>query len=86
MLERGWRHIAVASVFLVCAQLPYMFSGAVPSGLFSSVIDLGIALDLIGTVFLAYGLRAHYEVWRTDSNETRTPSAKVEEKIAPANH
>lgn len=84
MLERGWKHIAWASVFLVSAQFPYMFSGEVPSGLFSRVIDLGIALDLIGTVFLAYGLRAHYLIWKVDRNQTKANSAQAKEKIAPA--
>ena len=86
MLERGWKHIAWASVFLVSAQFPYMFSGVVPPGLFTSVIDVGITLDLIGTVFLAYGLRAHYHIWKIDTNQTKATSAEAKEKIAPTTH
>lgn len=72
-LERGWRYITIAALFLVIAQISYLFMAVVPE--YSTLaINAGIVFDILGSLFLLIGLRAHFNVWHVNET-TETSSA-----------
>ena len=69
MLEKGWKQVALGSVFLILAQLLLIVSQIGVAGLTNFLDLVAYALRLLAMIFLILGLREHYLVWRVDKTE-----------------
>jgi hypothetical protein len=74
-LEEGWRKVTIGAIVLVIAQFPFLAAGVASSAISAILTDVGGIFRLIGLLFLIFGFRAQYEIWRPDNKK---PSREVE--------
>lgn len=62
LLEKGWQSIAISGLLLTGAQVAYFLQSMFPAA-GTQLIDAGILLDVLGSIFLLFGLRSHFNSW-----------------------
>ena len=62
-LEKSWRYLSRAVIFLTAGVLLFSLSSSVPPNILLPFTWFASAIMLVGTFLLLLGFRSHYLVW-----------------------
>ncbi len=80
MLEKGWKLVTYGAIVLVLAQIPFLIGAFSPAARSSLLSDMGDLFRLLGMLFLIFGFREQYQVWRVDEKEV-SPNPESNKEI-----